>query len=282
MPRMQLKAGKHTINLNHPVVMGVINVTPDSFSDGGKYASAEAAIAGAEAMISAGAGIIDIGGESTRPGSTEVSVEEERDRVLPVVADIASRFAVPVSIDTSKPAVMLAAVDAGASMINDIYALRQPGAIEAASSTDAAICLMHMQGTPADMQKDPRYESVVGDVAAFLASRIDACDVAGIASDRLVIDPGFGFGKNDRHNLALLASLDQFTDFGIPMLVGLSRKRTLGGLTGRSSAERTAAGVAAAVIAAIKGASIVRTHDVAETVDALKLVEAVRQAGTEQ
>ena len=279
---MQLKAGKQTINLNHPVVMGVINVTPDSFSDGGKYASAEAAIAGAEAMISAGAGIIDVGGESTRPGSTEVSVEEELDRVLPVVADIASRFAVPVSIDTSKPAVMLAAVDAGASMINDIYALQQPGAIEAASSTDAAICLMHMQGTPADMQKDPRYDSVVGDVSAFLASRIDACNVAGIASDRLVIDPGFGFGKNDRHNLALLASLDQFTDFGIPMLVGLSRKRTLGGLTGRSSAERTAAGVAAAVIAAIKGARIVRTHDVAETVDALKLVEAVRQAGTEQ
>ena len=278
---MHLKAGTQSINLDHVVVMGVINVTPDSFSDGGKFLSAAQAIAAAEAMISEGAGIVDIGGESTRPGSVEVSVQEELDRILPVVAGIASRFAVPVSIDTSKPAVMLAAVEAGATMINDVYALRQEGALEAASSTNAAVCLMHMQGTPSDMQKDPQYECLVGDISAFLASRVAACNAAGIASDRLVIDPGFGFGKNDRHNLALLARLDQFTDLGLPMLVGLSRKRTLGSLTGRTAGERMAAGVAAAVIAADKGARIVRTHDVAETVDAMKLMAAVQQAGIE-
>lgn len=279
---MQFMAGTEMIDLDHPVVMGVLNVTPDSFSDGGEFLSVEKAIARAEEMIEEGAGILDIGGESTRPGSTEVAIQEELARVLPVIENIAARFDTPVSIDTSKPEVMSVAVAAGATIINDIYALQRPGALEAAASTNAAICLMHMQGTPSTMQQNPRYECLVGEIAAFLASRLDACESAGIRRERVLIDPGFGFGKDDRHNLELLAMLDQFTDLGVPMLVGLSRKRTLRLLTGRTAEGLSAAGVAAAVIAVEKGASVVRTHDVAKTVDALRLVTAVQEAGTGQ
>ncbi|MFQ5609560.1 MAG: dihydropteroate synthase [Woeseiaceae bacterium] len=279
---MHLTAGKQTIALDRPVVMGVLNVTTDSFSDGGQFLSTEQAILRAEKMIDEGAGIVDVGGESTRPGSTEVPLQEELDRVLPVVEKIAARFDTPVSIDTSKPEVMLAAFAAGAAMINDVYALQQDGALEAAASTDAAGCLMHMQGTPSTMQQNPQYELLVDEISAFLSARLEACQSAGIAPDRLLIDPGFGFGKTDCHNLELLARLDQFTDLGMPMLVGLSRKRTLRHLAGRSAGELAATGVAAAVMAIKKGARVVRTHDVAITVAALKLVTAVREAGTKR
>jgi len=279
---MNLQAGTKSISLDHPLVMGVLNVTPDSFSDGGQFLQQDQAIAHAESMIAEGAGIIDVGGESTRPGAEQVGLQEELDRVLPVIERIVARFDIHVSIDTSKPEVMVAAVGAGAAIINDIYSLQLDGALDAAASTNAAICLMHMQGTPATMQKNPHYKDIGREVADFLRSRVDACESVGIARNRIVIDPGFGFGKNDRHNLELLAKLDQLTDLGLPMLVGLSRKRTLGNLIGRSAQELTAAGVAAAVVAVAKGAKIVRTHDVAETVDALELTEAVRLAGLDK
>lgn len=279
---MHITAAKHTIALDHPIVMGVLNVTPDSFSDGGTYLDADKAIARAASLVEEGAGIVDVGGESTRPGAAAVSAQEELDRVLPVIEGIVARFDIPVSIDTSKAQVMLAAVNAGAAIINDVYALRQAGTLAAAAATNAAVCLMHMQGEPANMQENPRYDDLVGEISAFLSARLDACKSAGIGNDRLLIDPGFGFGKNDRHNIELLAKLDQFTVLGVPMLVGLSRKRSLGNLTGRSAVERTEVGLAAAVIAVEKGARIVRTHDVAGTVDALKLVQAVRQAGIKE
>ena len=276
---MHFKAGHHTIALDCPRVMGVINVTPDSFSDGGSFLNPQAAIDMAVRMVDEGAAIIDIGGESTRPGADTVPVQEELDRVLPVIEGILSRCETVISIDTSKPEVITAAIGAGAHMINDIFALQQDGAMAAAAGSSAAVCLMHMQGTPATMQDNPRYDGLFGEITGFLLERIAACDAAGISADRLLIDPGFGFGKNDHHNLELLAGLDQFTVLGPPMLVGLSRKRTLGNLTKRSPGNRVAAGVAAAVLAVVKGASIVRTHDVAATVDALKVVQAVRQAG---
>lgn len=262
--------------------MGILNVTPDSFSDGGHYQSPERALAHAEEMYRDGADIIDVGGESTRPGADQVSLQEEIDRVMPVVEGIAARLDVAVSIDTSKPEVMRAAVAAGANLINDVFALRGEGAVEAAAGLNAAVCLMHMQGTPQTMQNAPHYKRLPGDVIDFLADRVAACTTAGIRRDRLLIDPGFGFGKNDAHNLALLANLGQFADLGLPILVGLSRKRTLGNLSGRQAGDRVAAGVAAAVIAVLKGARIVRTHDVAPTVAALKLIRAVEQAGRER
>lgn len=262
--------------------MGVINVTPDSFSDGGRFPTSQDAIDMAARMVEEGAAIIDIGGESTRPGADTVPVQEELDRVLPVIEGISRRCNTVISIDTSKPEVITAATGAGAHMINDIFALRQDGAMAAAAESSAAVCLMHIKGTPATMQKNPGYDDLVGEIAKFLEGRIAACDAAGISADRLLIDPGFGFGKNDQHNLALLAGLDQFTDLGPPMLVGLSRKRTLGHVTGRSAGNRVAAGIAAAVLAVVKGASILRTHDVAATVDALKVVQSIRQAGTQE
>jgi len=276
---MILAAGQYSIPLDHPIVMGILNVTPDSFSDGGRYGSAADALRQAERMVGEGAAIIDVGGESTRPGAEEVSIQQEIDRVAPVIEGIVERFAVPVSVDTSKPGVMQAAVLAGAAVVNDVYALRKDGALGVAAGFDAAICLMHMRGSPATMQVNPHYDDVVAEVAEFLRGRVRDCLAAGIAEDRLLVDPGFGFGKNDDHNLALLANLDRIGEIGVPLLVGLSRKRMLGNLTGRPVDQREAAGIAAAVLAARKGARIIRTHDVAGTVDALKLVRAAEDAG---
>jgi dihydropteroate synthase len=269
---MSLSAGRYSIALDRPQVMGVLNVTPDSFSDGGKFLVLDDAIRHAEKLVGDGASIIDVGGESTRPGSTEVTVQKELDRVLPVIEAISDRFDVPVSVDTNKPVVMRDAISAGAAMINDVYALRRRGAMEVVASHDIAVCLMHMQGTPADMQAAPSYEDVVTEVCDFLRERLTACLDAGISQDRLMLDPGFGFGKNDSHNLDILANLDQFTILGAPLLIGLSRKQTLGSLPGCSQGGRAAASIAAAVFAVGKGARIVRTHDVAGTVDALKVI----------
>jgi len=259
--------------------MGVINVTPDSFSDGGRFVNSAAAVSHALRMIDEGAGLIDVGGESTRPGAQSVSVAEEIERVVPVIEALAARTKIPISIDTSKPDVMTAAVRAGASMINDVRALREPGAIEAAARTDAALCLMHMQGEPRTMQADPCYSDVVAEVRDFLRERTDACLASGIAKNRLVVDPGIGFGKRLEHNLALLAGLPALTALGWPVLIGVSRKSMFGTLLGRSVDERVAGGVAMATAAVLAGASIVRTHDVAATVDAVKVAVALRTAG---
>lgn len=276
---MKLLAGKHVLDFATPKVMGVINVTPDSFSDGGRFLSPEDALRQAAAMIDAGADIVDVGGESTRPGAEDASLQLELDRIMPVVEGIVGRFDTPVSIDTSKPEVMRAAVAAGASIINDVFALRRDGAIDTAASLAVPVCLMHMQGTPRSMQESPEYSVLPDEVIDFLADRIAACVAGGIRRELLLVDPGFGFGKNDRHNLEILAKLDRFADLGLPLLVGLSRKRTLGHLTGKPAEQRVAAGVAVAVIAVQNGANIVRTHDVAETIDALKVVDAIRQYG---
>jgi dihydropteroate synthase len=230
-------------------------------------------------MIDEGAGLIDVVGESTRPGAPSVSVETEIERVVPVIEALAARTKIPISIDTSKPAVMTAAVHAGASMINDVRALREPGAMQAAARTDAAICLMHMQGEPRTMQSDPRYSDVVAEVRDFLRERTEACLASGIAKNRLVVDPGIGFGKRLEHNLALLAGLPAVTALGWPVLIGVSRKSMLGTLLGRAVDERVAGGVAMATAAVLAGASIVRTHDVAATVDAVKVAVALRAAG---
>jgi dihydropteroate synthase len=259
--------------------MGVLNVTPDSFSDGGRFVNHEAAVAHALRMVEEGAGLIDVGGESTRPGALGVSAEEEISRVVPIIQALAARTTVPISIDTSKPAVMTAAVRAGASMINDVRALREPGAIETAANTDAVICLMHMQGEPRTMQADPRYGDVVAEVRDFLRQRAEACLASGIAKDRLVVDPGIGFGKRLEHNLALLAGLPALTGLGWPVLIGVSRKSMFGTLLGRSVDERVAGAVAVVTAAVLAGASIVRTHDVAATVDAVKVAVALRDAG---
>lgn len=279
---MELRLGKRGLRLDRAQVMGILNVTPDSFSDGGKFISPDAALRHAETMTLAGAAIVDVGGESSRPGAAPIPLAEELDRVLPVVEAIASRVDVAISIDTSKPAVMRAAVNAGAAMINDIFALQHAGAVETAAELDAVICLMHMQGTPTNMQKAPVYERLPEDVIAFLKERIDVCGASGIGLDRLVIDPGFGFGKTDAHNLEILAKLQQFADLAVPLLVGLSRKRTLAKLAGAASRDRVAAGIAAAVVAIQKGARIIRTHDVAETIDAIRLLDAVNEAGQQQ
>ena len=276
---MELQLGKRRLTLDRSRVMGILNVTPDSFSDGGCFASLDAALTHAEAMTRSGADIIDVGGESTRPGAAEISLQQELDRVLPVIEALASRLDVAISVDTSKPEVMRQAVATGAGMINDVFALRREGAVDTVAALDAAVCVMHMQGTPHTMQTSPSYRRLPGDIIDFLVERVSACVAAGIARERVVVDPGFGFGKNDRHNIRILANLEQFADLGVPLLVGLSRKRTLGNLTGRPATERVAAGVAAATIAVGKGARIVRTHDVAETVDALKLVDAVMNSG---
>ncbi|MGB5740298.1 MAG: dihydropteroate synthase [Woeseia sp.] len=271
---MQLTLGNFSMDLSRPRVMGVLNVTSDSFSDGGEFLSRDAALKQAATMIAEGADILDVGGESTRPGAGEVSLAEEIDRVAPIIEILARENAVPVSVDTSKPEVMRAAVGAGASMINDVFALQRDGALQAASELPAAICLMHMRGTPKTMQQEPCYESVLDEVRAFLKRRVAACEAAGIERQRLVIDPGFGFGKTDAHNLLLLRRIDTLVEMGLPVLVGLSRKRTLGNLTQRAPKQRVAAGVAAAVLAVERGAHIVRTHDVAATRDALAVLVA--------
>jgi len=275
-----LACGPHLLGLGTPRVMGVLNVTPDSFSDGGDFFAADAALRRAEQMVAEGADLIDVGGESTRPGAAEVAVEDELRRVVPVIAALARRLPVPVSVDTSKPEVMRAAADAGATLINDVRALRAPGALAMAAALDLPVCLMHMRGEPRTMQEAPVYDDVVGEVRGFLAARIAACVAAGIAPQRLLIDPGFGFGKRLAHNLGLLARLTELTHLGPPLLVGLSRKSMLGALTNRPVDERLAAGLAAGVIAARSGARILRVHDVAATLDALKVVAAVEVAQT--
>ena len=262
-----------------PAVMGVLNVTPDSFSDGGRFTGRDAALRQAETMARDGAAIIDIGGESTRPGAADVPEQEELDRVIPVVEALVAGVDVPVSVDTSKPGVMRAAVGAGAAIINDIRALRGDGALEAATELGVPVCLMHMQGSPRTMQEDPAYGDVVAEVAKFLAARVRACVAAGLAEELIIIDPGFGFGKAPRHNVELLANLRQLRAIGRPILVGLSRKSTLGELTGREVGERMPASIAAAVIAVVEGAQIVRAHDVRETVDALRVAVAVIEKG---
>jgi dihydropteroate synthase len=272
---MHLRIAQNLIDLSAPVVMGILNVTPDSFSDGGRFVSREAAVRQADLMTREGAVIIDVGGESTRPGAAAVSEQDEIERVAPVVEAIAGRFDVVVSVDTSKPAVMRAAVAAGAAMINDVYALRRDGALAAAAGLEVAVCLMHMQGQPRTMQDDPRYGDVTDEVAGFLADRVTASLDAGIRRDRIVVDPGFGFGKTAAHNIELLANLGRISDLRLPLLVGLSRKSTLGALTGRPLDGRIPAGIAAAVLAVGRGAHIVRTHDVGATVDALKVALAV-------
>lgn len=276
---MQLRCGRHTLDLSRPLVMGILNVTPDSFSDGGKFVDVSQAVDHAQQMLEAGAGMIDVGGESTRPGAADVSEEDEIRRVVPVIEALAARISVPISVDTSKAAVMSAAVAAGASLINDVRALREPGALEAAARTDAAVCLMHMQGQPRTMQQEPRYDDVVGEVAAFLEQRVSACVAAGIGRERLVLDPGIGFGKRLEHNLALLAHLPELAQNGLPLLIGVSRKSMFQTLLGRPVEQRLAGGLALATAAVLAGAAILRAHDVAETVDAVKVADALRSAG---
>ncbi len=261
----------------HPLLMGVVNVTPDSFSDGGRFERPETAIAHALQLHQQGADILDIGGESTRPGAQPVGEQVELDRVIPVIEGIRAATDVPISIDTSKPGVMLAAVRAGADMINDVNALRAPQAIRVAADLAVPVCLMHMQGEPRTMQKDPRYGRVVDDIMAFFSARVRACLAAGLPAERIVLDPGFGFGKTLDHNLELLAGLERIGRSGHPVLVGLSRKSMLGAITGREQPDqRVAASVAAALLAAQRGAAIIRVHDVAETADALAVWRAVR------
>ncbi|ADV26655.1 dihydropteroate synthase [Pseudoxanthomonas suwonensis 11-1] len=272
----RLDCAGRLLRLDRTRVMGIVNVTPDSFSDGGEHASAEAAIAHGLRLVEEGADLLDVGGESTRPGSQGVPVEEELRRVIPVIEGLAARAAVPISIDTSKPEVMRAAVAAGAGMINDICALEREGALDAAAALGVPVVLMHMRGEPRSMQEAPHYDDVVAEVHRYLADRIFAAELAGIPRARLVVDPGFGFGKDNDHNLALLAQLERLTELGVPVLAGISRKRTIGALTGRDvPAERVAGSVAAHLLAAQRGARIVRVHDVAATVDALKVWEAV-------
>ena len=256
-------------------MMGILNCTPDSFSDGGKFTAADAALRQVESMAAAGAAIIDIGGESTRPGAAEVSEQEEIDRVAPVIEASAAITDVPISIDTSKPGVMRAAVAAGAAMINDVRALQSPGSLQAAAELDVPVCLMHMRGEPRTMQDAPDYADVVDDVSQFLQERIAACLTAGMTSGRLIVDPGFGFGKTLAHNLTLLRNLDQIVALGYPLLVGLSRKSMLGQILDRPVDQRLYGGLTLALIARQKGASIVRVHDVAQTVDALRVLQAV-------
>jgi dihydropteroate synthase len=264
------------LRLDRPRVMGIVNVTPDSFSDGGRHATVDAAVAHALRLAEEGADVLDVGGESTRPGAEDVPLEEELRRVIPVIERLARETALPISVDTSKPEVMRAAVDAGAGMINDVYALRREGALDIAAACGVPVVLMHMQGEPRTMQEAPQYEDVVAEVHRFLAERIFAAEMAGIPKKRIVIDPGFGFGKTREHNLALLAQLARFGELGVPVLAGLSRKRTIGELTGRTTpAERVHGSVAAALIAAQRGARLLRVHDVAATVDALKVWDAV-------
>ena len=270
-----LRCGPHVLDLTRPRVMGILNVTPDSFSDGGHFFDRERALDHARRMLADGADLIDVGGESTRPGAAPVDEAGELARVIPVIGELAREGAL-VSVDTMKPAVMRAAVAAGAAMINDVNALRLPGALGAVASTKAAVCLMHMQGEPRTMQDAPNYGDVVAEVRDFLVLRAQSCEAVGIARERIVLDPGFGFGKTLAHNLALVRALPQLVATGYPVLAGLSRKSSLGTITGRPGSERLAASLAAALAAVARGAAIVRVHDVRETVDALQVWTAVR------
>ena len=272
---MHFSCGKYQLDLARPMVMGIVNVTPDSFSDGGKYSATDAAIAHGLDLVAQGAGILDIGGESTRPGATPVPLEEELRRVIPVIEGLAAQAGVPISIDTYKTEVMRAATTAGAAIINDVYALQAPGALEVAAASNAGICLMHSQGTAQTMQIDPQYQDVVREVSDFLQARMAAAEAHGIPRARIMLDPGFGFGKRSVHNIALLHELSSLCAMGQPILAGLSRKSILGQITGNDVDARLHASIAAAVIAALQGARILRVHDVKATVEALRIVTAV-------
>jgi dihydropteroate synthase len=274
---MLWRCRQRTIDLTRPVVMGILNVTPDSFSDGGRYAGLDAALARARQIVAEGAGIVDVGGQSTRPGALAVEEAVEIARVVPVVAGIAAGGDVAISIDTSKPSVMRAAVAAGACIINDVYALREPGARAVAAELQAGVCLMHMQGEPRTMQDSPHYNDVVGEVMEFLAYERRACIEAGVASDAIALDPGFGFGKNLEHNLTLLRELPRLAALGAPLLVGVSRKSVIGKILGKSVNDRLYGGLGLAALAVANGARIIRTHDVDATVDAVRSVSAVLQ-----
>ena len=268
-------AGKR-LDLARPQVMGILNITPDSFSDGGDFFSLDSALEQARKMVQEGAAIIDVGGESTRPGAESVALEQELERVIPVIEAITSELPVPVSIDTSKPEVMRAAVNAGAGLINDVMALREPGALDAVRELEVPVCLMHMQGEPRTMQHAPVYGDVIEDIKAFLLARIEACVAAGISRDKLLVDPGFGFGKTLEHNLLLLKRLHEFDELGAPLLVGISRKSMIGALLDATVEDRLYGSLAAALLAVEQGAGIVRTHDVKATVDVLTVAAAVR------
>ena len=272
----QFDCNGRVLLLDRARVMGIVNVTPDSFSDGGAHDTLDAAVAHGLRLAEEGADVLDVGGESTRPGAAEVSVGEELRRVVPVIERLARETALPISIDTSKPEVMRAAVAAGAGMINDVYALRRDGALDAAAALGMPVVLMHMLGEPRSMQASPQYDDVVAEVHRFLAERIFAAEMAGIPKKKILVDPGFGFGKSREHNLALLAQLERFNELGVPLLAGLSRKKTIGELTGRDAPrDRVHGSVAAHLIAVQRGAKLVRVHDVAATVDALKVWHAL-------
>ncbi len=278
---MQLNLKNTSLKLDRPLVMGILNVTPDSFSDGGLFVSAGNLQQQIESMLQAGVDIIDVGGESTRPGSQPVALDEELQRVIPAIQLIRELGDIPISIDTTKPEVMRAAVAAGADMINDVNALRTTGAMQAVTELGVPVCLMHMLGQPKNMQQQPEYENVVQQVLSFFAERVEACVNAGVAREKILIDPGFGFGKTVQHNFQLLKKLELLHSLGQPLLVGMSRKSMLGAVTVKAVDQRLAGSLAAAVIAAMQGVHIIRVHDVAETVDALKVVQAT-QMGEEQ
>lgn len=277
-----LQCGERVLDLRRPQVMGILNVTPDSFSDGGRFVSAPAAIEQAARMVEEGAALIDVGGESTRPGAVQISEQEELDRVIPVVERLRRELDVVISVDTSTAAVIRESVRAGAHLINDVRALQRPGALAAVSKSSLPVCLMHMQGEPEIMQNDPRYSSVVEDVVDFLRQRMAACADAGIGAERLLIDPGFGFGKTLHHNLRLMNRLEALQVLGVPLLVGVSRKSMIGAVLGRPVNQRLFGSVALAVMAVQKGASIIRVHDVAATVDAVRMTHAVMQESLDQ
>ena len=272
----QFLCGRYQLDLHRPHVMGIVNVTPDSFSDGGKFVSTELAVQHALQLIAEGADIIDIGGESTRPGAVPVSLDQELSRVIPVIEALSKVVTVPISIDTYKPEVMRLAITAGADMVNDVRALQESSALEIVAASNVGVCLMHMQGIPQTMQTDPHYENVIEEVKQFLVQRLHVAEQAGISKERILLDPGFGFGKRTVHNIALIQNLNQFAGIGQPLLVGLSRKSVLGAIVGGDEQQRLHAGLAAAVITAMKGAKILRVHDVKATVDALKVVSAIQ------
>lgn len=272
---MNIDANNKTLDLSTPQVMGILNVTPDSFSDGGKFNQLDNALQQAKRMIEAGVTIIDIGGESTRPGAPDVALEEELQRVIPVIKAIRQQFDVWISIDTSKAEVMRQAALAGADIINDVRALQEPGALDAAAQSGLPVCLMHMQGQPRTMQTNPHYDDLIKEVGEFLEERVSACEAVGISRDKLILDPGFGFGKTLEHNYHMLAHLEKFHDFGLPILAGMSRKSMVFKLLDKQPAECVAASVSSATIAAIKGAQIIRVHDFEQTLDAIKVVSMV-------
>lgn len=274
----RLPCGNRVLDLAHTHVMGILNATPDSFSDGGRYSQLDAALRHAEAMVLAGATLIDVGGESTRPGARPVSPAQEVERVAPVVEIIARELDVIISVDTSTPEVMLATAGLGAGMINDVRSLQRPGALEAAASTGLPVCLMHMQGEPGTMQNDPHYENLLGEVSAFLLERMNQCVAAGIDRQQLILDPGFGFAKTLEHNLSLFRRMEALHALGRPLLVGVSRKSMIGAVLGRPVDQRLSGGLALAALAMTKGARILRVHDVAETADVVRMIAAVQAA----